>query len=257
MMNIDPYKYQRTVTKEIKALQDRVRFLIADANWAEDGRYKEAILKGIIKKQLPSHLSVGTGFIVNHDEYEIKKSKQIDIIIYDNTIPVLFKEGDFIVTTPANVKGIIEVKSSLPEDESKVIEMMKSASTNGSILKDLCFNGIFVFDQRGFNIYENRASYRGIKRGLEASRGNINHVCIGENIFIKYWSNGSAKARKDNPDVGPSYSVYEINEMSFSYFISNLLDTITESTFDKDWFRYPISRGKEEYFQRVIEIPKT
>ncbi|WP_375378289.1 hypothetical protein [Hymenobacter cellulosilyticus] len=33
------------------------------------------------------------------------------MIIYDNTCPVLFSEGDFIITTKRNVRAIIEVKS--------------------------------------------------------------------------------------------------------------------------------------------------
>lgn len=62
----------------------------------------------------------------------------------------------------------------------------------------------------------------------------------GENLFIKYWDNG-------NPQRRQSDSSYSIENLSFSYFISNLLDYITENTFDREWFRYPIQEGKEKY----------
>lgn len=243
LLRINPLEYQRTITLEIKALQDRVRLLIADGNWAEEGRYKEAILKGIIQRQLPAQLSIGTGFIVSEENNELKRSKQIDLIIYDNTVPLLFKEGDFIVTTPFNVKGIVEVKSQLPNSQDKLIQIFSNANHNGNMLLGNTFNGIFIYNQGNITIPSDNISTQTIINGLKSSFGNINHICIGENLFIRFWDNGNPQ-RRPSPSC---YSCYNIENLSFSYFISNLLDTITENTFDREWFRYPLHEGKERY----------
>lgn len=62
-----------------------------------------------LKKILPSNVTVGTGFVKNGEE----TTNQIDLIIYDNSVPTLFSEGDFVVVLPESVYGIIEVKSKL------------------------------------------------------------------------------------------------------------------------------------------------
>jgi hypothetical protein len=104
----NPLEFQKSITDELKALQNRVRNLIGNANWGDEGRYKEAVLRNVIKNFLPSNISLGTGFIIDKkNDGEIAKSTQIDIIVYDNTYPVLFSSGDIVITTPANVIGII------------------------------------------------------------------------------------------------------------------------------------------------------
>lgn len=64
---------------------------------------------------LPSHISLGTGFVLRRNviDNNVKISKQIDIIIYDNRISPVFSEGDFIITTHDAVRGIIEVKAKM------------------------------------------------------------------------------------------------------------------------------------------------
>ena len=49
----NPSAFQKSITKELKALQNRVRYLIGDSHWGEEGRYKEAILRNVIKRFLP------------------------------------------------------------------------------------------------------------------------------------------------------------------------------------------------------------
>ena len=108
-MPINHKQFQESITNELDAVRNRVRDLIGDAHWGEEGRYKEEILKKTLRKFLPNNVSVGTGFVTTVADI----SKQLDIIIYDNNVPLLFSEGDFIITTPSNVLGIIEVKSNL------------------------------------------------------------------------------------------------------------------------------------------------
>lgn len=83
-----------------------------------------------LKRILPKNLSVGTGFVRNKNCI----TKQIDLIIYENNIPPIFSEGDFIVTTPENVIGIIEVKSSVePHDLLKIVD---KSNENGLIISN-------------------------------------------------------------------------------------------------------------------------
>lgn len=110
---IDAQKFQESITKELDTVKDRVRNLIGNSHWGEEGRYKEAILKNVIARFLPANLSLGTGFVIRKDNNEAHISNQIDIIVYDNTIPILFSEGDFVITTYKNVKAIIEAKTKI------------------------------------------------------------------------------------------------------------------------------------------------
>lgn len=95
----DYIAYHKSIAAEFKAYENRVRNLIGSNHWGEEGRFKEIILANYLKRVLPKHLSVGTGFVKNVDGI----TAQIDIIIYDNTFPVLFSEGDFVIAVPQNV----------------------------------------------------------------------------------------------------------------------------------------------------------
>lgn len=90
-----------------------------------------------LKRILPQNVSVGTGFIQGNKDM----STQIDIIIYDNTFPVLFSEGDFIVTVPENVVAIIEVKTKI--HNYNLNKIIKKASNNGKIILTV-HNEIFL-----------------------------------------------------------------------------------------------------------------
>lgn len=237
-MDIDPQKFHRSISNELKVIQDRVRNLIGSTHWGEEGRYKEAVLRSIIRRFLPENVSIGTGFILKKEGDEIKISNQIDIIIYDNTYPVLFAEGDFLITTPANVKGIIEVKTKL--DSSEVIDVVSKATNNGKVVEAEIFNGIFVYN-KGNIVNENNISDN-LKSALKESKGVVNHICLGKDIFIKFWL-GNPQRNFSN-----IYSIYKINKLSFSYFISNLAEQTSGSKLkERWWFLYPIKKGKEEY----------
>ena len=48
--------FHKSTTKELKVIKNRVRNFIGNRNWGEEGRYKEAILRNVIKR-LESELS--------------------------------------------------------------------------------------------------------------------------------------------------------------------------------------------------------
>lgn len=90
MMN-EYLEYQKSVALEFQAYKDRIRYMIGNHHWGEDGRYKEILLINYLRRILPNTVSVGTGFVRNKE----KLTSQIDIIIYANNIPLLFSEGDY------------------------------------------------------------------------------------------------------------------------------------------------------------------
>ena len=145
-MNI--LEYHKSTTKELLALADKVKSLINHNG--EDGMYKEIVLKNIIRRFLPEKYKIGTGFVVNQTENRDIHipSTQIDLLIYDNTSPILFKEGDFVILTPDSVCGIIEVKSNL-QNVNSLSEVIKKSNTIGQTIfnsktdkKQKFFNGI-------------------------------------------------------------------------------------------------------------------
>lgn len=152
----DMKSFHRSKTEELFSVKDRVRNLIGDKNWADEGRYKEAILKNIIRHHLPSTFSLASGHVLNlqvKNEENLRVTKQIDIIIYNDDVPVLFREGDFMIATPASVVGIIEVKSTW--NRGKFKEELVASINNGGII-DIgkidwtgisgIFNGLFYYD---------------------------------------------------------------------------------------------------------------
>jgi hypothetical protein len=250
-MPIDPRKFQESITKELDVIKNRVRNLIGSANWGEEGRYKEAILKNVLRKFLPSNLSIGTGFIVksdNNDGMQVSISSQIDIIIYDNTYPVLFSEGDFIITTEHNVKGVVEVKTRVVNADGqsnslrKTVEKFNNLSNFGRLSErgqNRIFKGLFSYEYND-NIQSDR-----IEELLRLSNGMINHLSLGKNLFIRHWIEGTVL----NPPVhcqNHFYNIYEIEDLSFSYFVSNLIHITTGKAMgERYWFSFPIPGTKE------------
>lgn len=237
-MDPSPEKFQMSITDELKVIQNRVRHLIGGIHWGEEGRYKEAVLSSVIRRFLPTNMSLGTGFIIKKENDDFKTSTQIDIIIYDNTYPVLFKEGDFIITTPENIKGIIEVKTNLKS--SDISDVVSKATKNGNLIDQEIFNGIFVYERGDITIERGNIASN-LESALKESKGTVNHLCLGEDIFIKFWKNSN-----NCPDE--CYRTYKINNLSFSYFISNLIEHVSKSQMpERWWYSYPIKKGKEEY----------
>ncbi|MCW4043504.1 MAG: hypothetical protein NWE90_07260 [Candidatus Bathyarchaeota archaeon] len=49
-MNINPEKFQKSITEELEVVKDRVRNLIGSAHWGEEGKYKEAVLTNVMRR---------------------------------------------------------------------------------------------------------------------------------------------------------------------------------------------------------------
>lgn len=81
----------------------------ASIHSGEEGRFVESVLTEFLRENLPSRLTVATGFVVdlNRDLH----SKQTDILVYDSSryAPYL-KYGDAVVIPPESVIAAISVK---------------------------------------------------------------------------------------------------------------------------------------------------
>lgn len=226
--------YHKTTTNELLALTNKVRSLIT--HWGEDGRYKEAILKNIIRRFLPEKFTIGTGFVIKQTRArgEHLSSRQIDLLIYDNASPVLFKEGDFVILTPDAVRGIIEIKANL--QNQRLTEIVRQANENGKFIfsgkrdkKQLFFNGIFSYD--GYNRFDvdsfTNSYIDGNQPFLEDenfTKYKVNHVALNKDWFIKVWE-------EEHP-----HSLYNIEDLAFPFFISNLTDILSNRSVKRNNF---------------------
>jgi hypothetical protein len=256
-------RFQESITKELTLTKDRVRDLIGNANWGEDGMYKEAILRKTISQFLPTNLNIGTGFILRNDDnvngLNGITSSQLDIIIYDSKTPVIFKEGDFIILTEDAVRAVIEVKTKIinysqDNDNSlnKIVSKLNRLRDFPTFINPINrkkFVGLFCFE------YEANYSANRIEDALKESNGLINHISLGPDKFIRYWEN---TYNLDPPleHKGRCYIKYNLLDLSFSYFISNLLHICSDDDPDQRyWFSFPIAGTKEQMrLEPIIEL---
>ncbi|MET0635182.1 MAG: DUF6602 domain-containing protein [Chitinophagaceae bacterium] len=252
--------FQKSITQELEIVKNRVRHLIQNRHWGEEGAYKEAILKNVLRKYLPRNISVGSGFIMG-SEADGAISRQLDIILYDNTYPLLFSEGDFVITTKTNVRGIIEVKTSIAshtfqdilrkfEETMNILDPLPIYSTNqNDEIKTRVFLGLFSY------AFEGRPDPLPLARSLGHSAGHLNHISLGKDFFIRRWhaADGPNLPIPQYPN-SDFYNFYELPDLSFSYFISNLLDIVSGGLQDRYWFSFPIEGTKEMHRIGTVEI---
>jgi len=214
---------------------------------------------------MPLNYSITTGFIVRQTEVRPghELSTQADLIIYDNSYPVLFREGDFAIVTADSVRAIIEVKtdfqvSTLKETLDKATKMGhlilrdKENTKNcreeqeedelDSIKERKLFNGIFYYDnskEKSDDIIDKTQEYiKQSHKELEAlckyKYAPVNHICITNNLFYKHWPQNNN---------GDRHKIYELEDLSYSFFISNLIAFLAPATVkDNNHIWYPVDK---------------
>ncbi|MFC4096414.1 DUF6602 domain-containing protein [Euzebyella saccharophila] len=255
---INTLAYQQSINQELDTLKNRVRNLIGNAHWGEEGRYKEEVLKSILRSRLPANLSVGTGFIMNQTSPSANDiSKQIDIIVYENNSAPVFREGDFVIVTQNSVKAIIEVKSKIKSSRTYKNGLHNIVQNFSSIVRfpqisriddNRIFRGIISYD------YQGEIQSPIIDEALRISGGLVNHFSLGGKIFIRHWVDG----RDLEPPITSNcnrnlYNIYDLEGLSHSYFISNLIHmTSNENLSDRYFMDFPIEGTKETRRNRTI-----
>ncbi len=231
MVEQDFKNFYESINKELIAVKDRVRSLIGEAHWGEDGRYKEAVLKNVISRFLPKNLSIGTGFVINPKK---ELTNQIDLIIYDDRSPVLFSEGDFVIV-PANiVRAIIEVKTSI-RNGSDLKETIKKCEQNGKKIEtvaqnDKIFNGLFCYECF-LTINTIRDSLKDYFNITDCSIfKKVSNIALGDEKFLHVWWEHKPFSLKG----------YEIPNLSFAYFIANLLAHLDSRAYINQSLFFPL-----------------
>lgn len=240
-------QYQKSISQELISEKDRVRNFIDDRHWGEDGKYKEVILTDCIRQKLPQNVRTGTGFVIGSNN---TVTSQIDIIIFRSDIPPLFQKNDFVILTKEAVLGIIEVKTRL--DRNNIDNAFRRCHENGEIIGTHIFNGIFGYES---DFQLESALPRRVSDDCVQYAGYINNISFGENYFMKYWTNG-----RPNNESGKKYKIYEIEGLSFGYFISNLVEDVVIQTTgasisnELNEMFYPIENTKEAHIKYTIPI---
>lgn len=227
-------RYFQSLTAECETLKDRVRYLVNEAHWPTDGEWKESVLRSMLKRSAPESVTVGRGFVVHQDGC----STQIDVLVYDNSMPILYRDGDLVFVTPSACRGIVEVKSNttLPAFREAAVKLADNAEfiRSRSDLFDI-FVGFFSYDVRTANCLTYLQALDATADGQDARV--IDHVVLGGRKLIKYWSS--------DPSVqqgGQNYEhwhLYDLNRMAPGYFIHNLLLNVSKNLSaqrERTWF---------------------
>jgi hypothetical protein len=244
---MDTIEFHRSTTRELKAIQDRIRTLVP--NWLEDGMYKEAVLKSAIRNFLPKNFDIASGYVIRktgkRGRHEV--SKQIDIIIYDNNYPVFFHKEELAVVTADSVRAIIEVKSS-NKSENWTTTLKKSNEKGLFIYRGTkdksitLFNGIFYYNLKNKTSDQIRNYLRKDiqrKSNIPVNKFIVDHIAFGENTFYKFW--------KGNITEDTRNYLYSTSELSFTFFISNLIAYLQKETVaNNNFLWFPIDKSFDE-----------
>jgi uncharacterized protein DUF6602 len=237
----DYLAYHKSLTDELHALKDRIRNLAT--HWPTDGEFKEAALRTVLRRHLPSSLVVGRGFVVTPDN----SSTQLDLLIVDGNSPTLFRDGDLMFVTPDCVKAVIEVKTSL--DTSSEVE---ACAVKLAEVGRMCRTWVDAIPWLGIFSYEGTLQTDSLILDAVESAANqtnvpINCMAYGKNYFVRYWAQDEHERGdiRQEPAVA-RWRIYGLEHLASSYFVGNVVDAL--SNVDRQsssyaWF--PLTDGKK------------
>lgn len=149
----------------------------------EKGKGQENVLKRILQRYIPQRFGIDSGFIY---DWTGKRSKQLDVIIFDKTHSPVFEVLDGVRYYPCEtVVAAGEVKSKITskEDMREALAKIKSAKlldrSNGGKSQLICGPGIFIPNLPSFDPKRN---YRDQIFGFIFSSGSINMESVLEEL---------------------------------------------------------------------------
>ena len=87
------------------------------------------------------------------------------------------------------------------------------------------------------------------------SAGLINHISLGKNKFVRLWLQADGENLRPRVTTNNNfYNTYNIEELSYSYFIANLVHMTSGNPVDRYWFSFPLEETKEAYRINTIEV---
>lgn len=231
------YEYHKSITSELDSVKNRIRNLVT--HWLTDGEWKEAALRTVLRRHLPTDSHVGRGFIVGR-QYS---STQIDLLVFRPDKPTLFRDGDLAIVTPDVPGAITEVKTNLVGENAwyeTAIKLARVGQACTQVSNNVPWLGIFAYEG---TVDQDQNILNAICRVHQETGIPINCVTCGYDLFVRYWPVGEHEAGDDPVvDLNRKYwRVYELNRLSASYFISNLVDAICNvdrNETDYAWFAH-------------------
>ncbi len=137
----DEGRYLQSLGLELQAQSTRVRDLIGPVHWLTDGAYKEALLRDLLVRQLPSGIRCVRGFVTTGDG---RASTEQDILILDtHSSAPLFQTADFAICFPEAVLAAISVKTKL--GRSEICNAVEGLSSLHEVCRDI-WTAVFFFD---------------------------------------------------------------------------------------------------------------
>ncbi len=236
--------HYQSLTRELEALKDRVRnFSVETPHWQTDGEWKESVLRTLLKGNLPAHIEPVRGFVVT----PASGTGQVDIILYDNRKPVLFRSGDLVFVSPDAVAGIIEVKSRIV-GATDLGEALRSLADDAEVIHvgrrdgPKPFVGLFSYET-AFDPSEPDRIFEELQVVAAGQRQRVvSHVCLGCSSFTRYWDTDPIALNREAYDRWHSY---DLPDWAAGYFIANAVATVASESVDlNEGLWYP-REGKE------------
>jgi len=238
--------YLQSLSLELQALQNRVRNFIDDAHWQTDGEWKESVLRYFLERNLPKAVEVGRGFVVSPEG----ASSQIDVLVYDTTKPVLFRDGDLVFITPDAARAVIEVKSRV------------NNTTFGKTVQKLTENISFICRHSryrtvfGVFAFESTVTPESALATLRASAGTssrqvVDIACLGSSHLLHWWHQNPEDHRK----TLKRWHSYKLRQGTApGYFLHNIVEFVApESVRENSQLWFPAC-GKEGFKDGEIDL---
>ena len=246
---MDVRQHFESLSNELNAVKNRVRHLLSGEdynNWQTDGEWKESALRTVLNRHLPNSVEALRGFILTEDA----SSTQIDILLYDNSKPVLFRDGNLVFVTPDAVLGIIEVKSSIGSLQRLNRTLAKLAdNTELAVNPNLggyphvnFFSGLFAYENDLANGGEGEI-LEGLYESAEQDYHRVvNHVTVGSSVFARFWDRDP---EEKNTGRYHRWHLYELQDLAFGYFINNVIHAVSDMSVSMNRSLYFPEEGKE------------
>jgi len=217
--------YFLSLTAKLDALKGRVRQIIEDQHWQTDGEWKESVIRQMLRRQLPASVSVGRGFVITGAQ----SSHQLDVLVFDASKPILFKDGDLVFLTPDAVLGVIEVKSRV--NPSIVADAARKLGTDmylvRSNLNENAFADLFAFEDSGGTP---EAYLSSIADAAKHSNNRLDFLCAGKSRFIKYWDFEPQNEKR----FYEGWHSYNLPDTAPEYFLHNVIDCVSPKSVCRD-----------------------
>ena len=122
-----PNEYFRSLAAEFDVQAMRVRQLIGDAHWGNDGNHKEALVRGLLEAHVPAGVLVTRAFLVS-TLTPTNCSREQDVVVLDHSSDApLFRFGGLAISSVESALVSVSVKTQFGKAE--FIDSMTSFAT--------------------------------------------------------------------------------------------------------------------------------